>query len=131
MMRSMINNRGTVRVQSLKNQALIADKCLEAKSFFVRLRGLIGRKNFEPGEGMFFPRCNDIHMWFMSVPIDVVFLRRDGDAADRFVVTSVRTAAKPWRVLPFRDGRASETLELPVGTIQRCGIEAGDRVCIG
>ena len=25
---------------------------------------------------MLFPACNDIHMWFMSIPLDVVFLRK-------------------------------------------------------
>jgi uncharacterized membrane protein (UPF0127 family) len=122
-----------VKVKSLKNQAVIADKCHVADSFFDRLIGLIGRRSFGAGEGMLFPRCNDIHMWFMSIPIDVVFLEpaREGASGERvFRVSSLRRAIRPWKPLPVRDGRASETLELPSGTVERCGIAMGDELCI-
>jgi uncharacterized membrane protein (UPF0127 family) len=121
-----VKNR-RIRVHSLRNQTVIADECVEANSFLSRLRGLIGRKNLEAGEGMFFPQCNDIHMWFMSISIDVLFLKREGE---HFLVTSTRPALRPWKALPVRDGKASETLELPAGTIQRCGLTEGDRLCI-
>lgn len=120
------------KVQSLKNNAIIADKCLVAERFFDRLQGLIGRSALDTGEGMLFPRCNDIHMWFMSIPIDVVFLRRERAEPDGIVyrVVSVRENLRPWRFLPAREGRASETLELSAGTIQRCQIAVGDELCI-
>ena len=120
------------RVQSLTNQAVIADKCYVAERFFDRLRGLIGTTAFASGEGMLFPRCNDIHMWFMSISIDVVFIRRERTAEGRtnWKVSSVHAGVRPWRFLPLRDSRATETLELPVGTIGRCAIRAGDELCI-
>ena len=128
----MTQQAGVIRVQSLKNQALIADKCLVAECFFDRLRGLIGKTGLETGQGMLFPKCNDIHMWFMSIPIDVVFVRRERGSTgeDRWRVTSTHRTVRPWKLLPLRDGKASETLELPVGTIQRCDIRAGDELCI-
>lgn len=116
------------KVEAIKNHAVIADKCFVAERFFERLRGLIGTKQMDPGSGMLFPRCNDIHMWFMSIPIDVVFLRRESPSCWR--ITSVHEGVRPWRLLPLRDGRASETLELPEGTVGRCEIAAGDEVCI-
>jgi uncharacterized membrane protein (UPF0127 family) len=122
----LLKNRW-IRVHSLRNQTVIADRCVEANSFLARLRGLIGRKKFEPGEGMLFPKCNDIHMWFMSIPIDVIFLKREKNV---FRVTSVRGGVRPWRALPLRDGGASETLELPSGTIERCELREGDTLCI-
>lgn len=123
---------GLVQVQSLKNQALITDKCHVAECFLDRLKGLIGTTAFGQGQGMFFPRCNDIHMWFMSIPIDVVFVRKDEapGGKTRWTVTSAHAGVRPWRPLPLRDGKASETLELPVGTIERCDIRAGDELCI-
>ncbi len=92
----------------------------------------------DDGSGLFFPRCNDIHMWLMRIPIDVVFLRRatsevTGDGADpseRWEITSVHEDVRPWRPLPLRDGRASETLELPAGTIRRHAIRTGDELCL-
>ena len=118
-----------ISIKSLKNQQLIADKCHVAESFLDRLRGLIGRTRFEAGFGMMFPRCNDIHMWFMRIPIDVVFVKVTG-ATRVLRVTRVVESVKPWKLLPLRDGSASETLELPVGTIQRCDIREGDELCI-
>ena len=128
----MIRNPRQVKVHSLKNQAVIADKCFVADSFFSRLKGLIGKKDFRLGEGMLFPACNDIHMWFMSIPIDVVFLRKEKNAAGelKWKVSSAHGNVKAWRPLPLLDWKASEALELPVGTIDRCGIAAGDELCI-
>jgi uncharacterized protein len=124
----MLTGNRSIKVLSLTNQALIADKCIEANSFLTRLQGLIGRKSFKAGEGMLFPKCNDIHMWFMSVSLDVLFLKRDRDLHYR--VVSVRAGVRPWRLLPLHNWKASDTLELPVGTIERCGIKEGDRLCI-
>jgi uncharacterized membrane protein (UPF0127 family) len=128
----MDNNSRQVTIQLLKNQRLIADKCIVADRFFSRLRGLIGRRDFADGEGIFFPRCNDIHMWFMSIPIDVIFVRTEHGARGELVrrVISTRESLRPWRVLPARDGRATDTIELPQGTIKRLGVEPGDELCI-
>ena len=117
-------------IKAFKNQALIADKCHVAESFAERLRGLIGRKKFEPGEGLLLPRCNDIHMWFMSMPIDVVFIRNDRrpDGKITHVVASVREHVRPWKLLPVRDGTAEDTLELPAGTVGRIGLKPGDEL---
>jgi uncharacterized membrane protein (UPF0127 family) len=113
--------KSQISVQILKTQRVIADKCLVRVRYFDRLRGLIGTKVLEPGMGMYFPNCNSIHMWFMSIPIDVVFLRQGK-------VCSVHENVKPWRMLPLRNGKASETLELANGTIRRCGLQPGDEV---
>jgi uncharacterized membrane protein (UPF0127 family) len=119
-----------IRIRSLTNQAVIADKCFVATRFFDRLRGLIGKKAMPSGEAMLFPSCNDIHMWFMSMPIDVVFLRALNRERSRWTVTSVHRGVRAWKALPLRDGKASDTLELPVGTIDQHVIATGDELCI-
>jgi len=142
-----------VRIQNVKNNAWIADKCIVAESFFSRLKGLIGTSNLAAGEALLLRPCNDIHMWFMKYPIDVVFLKRISSSQLRnqlkdqdkiaqtklqesrhspnyYEVTSVREKVLPWKVLPVRDGRARETLELPLGSIARCDIQTGDQLCI-
>ena len=116
-----------VLIRSLKNQEVIADTCTVAVSYFDRLRGLIGRKKFVPGQGMYFPRCNNIHMWFMRITIDVVFVR---SVEGKWLVSSVFASVRPWRFFPVLDLRASETLELPAGTIGRHAIAPGDEICI-
>lgn len=119
------------KIHSLTKREIIADQCFVAEHFFDRLKGLIGKKAMKPGEAMFFPRCNDIHMWWMSISIDVVFLRLEKREEDTiFRVCSVHEQVQPWRVLPLWDRKATETLELPTGTIRRCEIRVGDELCL-
>jgi uncharacterized membrane protein (UPF0127 family) len=71
-------------------------------------------------------------MWFMLMPIDVVFLRvESAQGNERKVVTSARGDVRPWKLLPLFDGKAHETLELPAGSVARLGIVPGDELCIG
>ena len=72
-----------------------------ARTLFERIRGLIGVKNLPPGEGLLILRCNSIHTFFMSFPIDAVFL----DRSDR-VVKVVRNI-RPWRFFVWGGDRKS------------------------
>jgi len=118
----------TVRVYRQQGEGELASSCIVAESFFTRLKGLIGRKSLNAGEGMFFPNCRDIHMYFMSIPIDVVFLKRESDREYR--VSSVHSNVRPWRPLPLVDIKASETLELPVGVIDSLNLQRGEVLCL-
>ena len=81
----------SVRLINLKDQRIISDKCLVAESFISRLRGWIGKTRADSGEGILFPNCTSVHMWFMSIPIDVVFRRVEiAKGNGRKVVTSAR-----------------------------------------
>ena len=114
---------------------VVAERCEVAKTFFSRFKGLMGKKNLNSGEGLLLSPCHEIHMWWMRIPIDVVFLQKEpfsnqavsGDT-EFYQVTSVVEFLKPWRLLPVRDGNARDTLELPIGTIQRCELKAGTRL---
>ncbi len=121
-----------IKVVHVKNSQVLADKCVVAESFFNRLKGLLGTTSLKSGEGLLLRPCNDIHMWFMSIPIDVIFIRREStfDGCSFYRVTSCNKNLQPWRMMPLRDGFASETLELPVGTIDRCHVYEGDVLCI-
>ena len=122
-----------IRVVSLKNQRVIADKCFVADRFFVRLRGLIGRSSLSRTEGMWFPRCSSVHTWWMSMPIDVVFLRRSRSGRpNAWEVTSVHPSVRPWRLLPVGDWNSSDVLELAAGAAEEESLLPGDEVeCIG
>lgn len=118
-------------VRLLKNQALIADKCTVAECFWDRLRGLIGKGELKPGDGMLLHPCKSIHMWFMKQDLDIVFIRQPESESNPWVVTSTHLSIRAWRLHPLTDWQATGTLELPVGTIQRCAIAVGDELCIG
>lgn len=113
-----------VKIQNLKNQALIAEKCVVAESFSQRLFGLMSRSALGEKEGMLFPNCKSIHMWFMRFPIDVIFLRSDHK------VSSTYSHAKPWKLLPISDLRADSVIEVPAGTLSKIQILPGDELCI-
>ncbi len=112
-----------LKVQILKTKEILSEKCFVAESFSDRLRGLIGRARLEPGEGLLFPRCGSVHMWFMSFPIDVVFVD------DQWRVTSTHPSVRPWKLLPVGDLKAKHALELPEGTVARAGLRKGDELC--
>ena len=107
--------------------AVIADRARVADDFLSRLKGLIGRKEFHPGEGLLFPRCNSVHMWFMSIPIDVLFLAKQTSGWE---VLSVHPKLTPWKVVPVGNWRAADALELPSGTADRLQIRKGEVLCI-
>lgn len=87
------------------------------------MRGLLGRRGLDPGEGLLLRPAPAIHTWFMRFPIDAVFLDRD------LRVLATRERLAPWRFASCR--RASATLELPAGECDRRGIRPGDRLSMG
>lgn len=117
-----------VSVQLDKTKRIIAEKIVLADRYLIRLRGLIGKKSLSQGEGMYFPNCQSVHMWFMAFPIDIVFLRKNLDG--KRTVTSTHSRVKPWGLLPTSDWKANDVLELPEGTIKKEGIQPGDSLCI-
>lgn len=119
-----------VRLRSERTQSWVAEECLVASGFRSRLTGLLGRSLLREGEGLLLQPCAQIHMWFMRIPIDVVFLKRVGQEARQWRVTSVQEGVLPWRLLPLGDRSAQDTLELPVGAIRRCDLKMGDILCI-
>lgn len=76
-----------------------------ARTLFERMKGLIGVKRLPEGEGLLILRCNSIHTFFMSFPIDATFL----DSGNN-VVRIVRNI-KPWRLFVWGGFRAVKVLE--------------------
>lgn len=93
----------------------------EARSFWQRTVGLIGRTRVGEDEAILFEHCSSIHTLFMRIPIDVVFL--DGNRRVLKTVENVR----PWRPLIGCAG-ASSVLELAAGEIARRAIALGDEI---
>ena len=77
-----------------------------ARSFAERARGLIGTKDLAQGDGLLIEKCNAIHTFFMSFPIDAIFL----DGENR-VVKTVRDI-RPWRFFVWGGWRAKKVLEV-------------------
>ena len=118
-------------VQILKNRSLLADKVSVADRPWDRLKGLLGVTGLEKGGGLLIPACNSVHMWGMSIALDIVFLRRiDGKLPmdTRYRITSIRPRIKPWRIFPLGDLRATDTLELAAGFAAEGDLKVGQEL---
>ncbi|MHB8319436.1 MAG: DUF192 domain-containing protein [Acidimicrobiales bacterium] len=89
-----------------------------ADGYLDRVRGLIGRRDFEGA--MVLPRTRSVHTAFVPFVIDVAFLDRE------FVVVSMIRMAR-WKIsLPRR--RGCNVLEAPSGSFERWRLHVGDRL---
>jgi uncharacterized membrane protein (UPF0127 family) len=99
---------------------VVCERCVVADRVLPRMRGLLGRRELPPGEGILLRPASSIHMWFMRFTIDAVFL--DGDLRVLRVVPELR----PWRIASKRGARA--VLELASGECERRGVTEGEQL---
>ena len=85
-----------------------------------RIRGLLGRRELSPGDGIVLRPGWSIHTAFMLFPIDVAFVDADQ------VVLKVVQNLKPFRASLCRGAR--DVVELAAGEAERRGLKAGDRL---
>lgn len=112
-----------VIIENVTRGTVIADRAEVARSLFARGRGLMGRAALPAGYGLILVPESSIHMFFMRIPIDVLFVDR------RHRVIGMREALPPWHpfagVAPWR---GYYVIELPVGAIRASRTEAGDEL---
>jgi protein-S-isoprenylcysteine O-methyltransferase Ste14/uncharacterized membrane protein (UPF0127 family) len=101
--------------------ATVADRLRVAATHWTRLKGLLGTRGLEPGEGLWLRPCDQVHMLGMRYPLDVVFLD------DQLRVVHSVAALQPRAISP-RIANATSVLELPVGTLARAGLVPGAQV---
>jgi uncharacterized membrane protein (UPF0127 family) len=111
----------TVTVTDARHRVL-CERCTIADRLLARLRGLLGRRQLPPGEGLLLRPAPSIHTCFMRFRIDAVFLDKN------LRVLSVRSELRPWRIA-FQHG-ARSVLELAAGEARRRGIQPGSQLRI-
>jgi uncharacterized membrane protein (UPF0127 family) len=113
-------------VRAAGTGAVAARQVDEARSFWGRFRGLMGRASLPDGEGLYIAG-NSIHMFFMRFPIDALFVSGP-DASGARQVVACRPNLRPWTgiVMPVRG--AAGVVELAAGAIERGGLQAGATV---
>jgi uncharacterized protein len=120
---AMATNLGSTRgVVTLRRAdgSVACERCTVAHRMWPRMRGLLGKRGLESGEGLLIRPAPSIHTFFMRFPIDVVFLSRQGE------VLKVAERVPPWRARSCRHSYA--VLELAAGEAGRRGIAVGDRL---
>ncbi len=103
---------------------LLGDQVRSADGFWRRLKGLIGTRPLQPGEGLRISPCDCVHTLGMRYALDVLFVDDSG------IVVGCVNGLPPNRISPrFRNARA--VVELPAGTLVRTGTVPGDRLRFG
>ena len=84
-------------------------------TFWKRFMGLMGRPEMPIGDAALFRKCSSIHMFFMKIPLDVIWYGAaapDGHAP----VLAVSRDIKPWQ-LSFGPMCTQGCLEVAAGTV--------------
>ena len=99
----------------------VCGRCLLAETPLTRLKGLLGRKGLEQGEGLLRPAAS-IHTFFMRFPIDAVWVDRDLN------VLKVSPDLGPWRTAACKGAKG--VVEMAAGEAERVGLSAGDKLTL-
>lgn len=110
-------------LRNLRTGKQLAEKVEVADSFWLRLKGLMFRREMDDGEAMLFKfgemRKFRVHTFFVFFPIDLIFLDRN------FKVVEVETNLSPWSIYnPSNESRY--LLELPKNKAE--GVREGDLI---
>ncbi len=109
-------------VGNITNNKILAVDARIADTFFNRLKGLLGSKNLDQGQGLIIRPCNSIHTIGMKYDIDVIFID------ERDYVVKISKAIRAGRFAVCQ--KSAYVLELPAGTISRTGTKVGDKISI-
>lgn len=92
-----------------------------ANTFWLRLRGLLGKTSLPEGEGLVLVGEKSIHTLFMKFPIDVLYIDKN------YQVIRVDENMVPYRLGPLVT-QSAYVLEVPVGTIAATDTRVGDQL---
>lgn len=102
-----------------KKGEVIGNRIKVADTFFQRLKGLLGRKELQEGEGLLLIPCRQIHTFLMSFSLDVLFLNKNREIVA--LISEMPPGRKSSRVQ-----ESHQVLELPAGTIKLKKLKKGD-----
>jgi len=105
-------------VRPANNQVLV-ENLVEAKGLWQRLKGLLGREQLNPNEGLWITSNDSIHTFFMKFSIDAIFMDKD------FRVCELYHSLPPWRITKIV-WRANSVIEVAAGTAKEKMIQVGE-----
>ena len=109
-----------VRIANQAGQTLFKHVCI-ASTLFSRLRGLLGKRQLPPEQGLLLTPCNSVHTIGMSFPIDVIFL--DGRNRIIRICSDVPPGRLRWGTLATR-----KVLELSAGAAREKRLAVQDQL---
>ena len=76
---------------------IVAAKVEPALESATRRRGLLGRDGLAPDTAFVIAPTNAVHTFGMRFPIDLLFVRRDGEVVKRVIAVPGRRMSASWR----------------------------------
>jgi uncharacterized membrane protein (UPF0127 family) len=107
-------------VRNVTRDIELASNAEVATSAAKRSKGLLGRREFLPGQALWIVPCESVHTFGMKFAIDLVYLDR------HLRIRKIRRSVPPWRVSACLT--AYSVIELPAGAIRPKDAEPGDFV---
>jgi uncharacterized protein len=117
-LRQAEGTEGQFKVLNLTRGTVLATRLEVADSGKKRRKGLLGREDFPPGEGLWIVPCESVHTFFMRFPIDLIYLDKEHR------IRKVRRNVGAWRLSACL--LAHSVLELPAGTARSTQTQPGD-----
>ena len=99
-------------LRNISRNMILAERPYLALGYWRRAFGMIG-KQFKDFDALIIPRCRAIHTWFMSQPLDLIFVNQERK------VLGLEIAVKPWRMV-IGPPTTHDVIELPPHKL--CGI---------
>ena len=99
---------------------VLAERLEIADTGATRAKGLLGRKQLAPGEGLWIVPCESVHTFGMQFAIDLIYLDR------KHRIRKIRSDVRPWRISLCLS--AHSVIELPAGTVLQSGSQIGDQL---
>lgn len=106
-----------------KNDAILIRNVDVTSGFAERFRGLMFAQSIPDNYGLLIKPCNQIHMFNMKFPLDVIYLSEDN------AVVHIDEDIRPWKI-GHTVKNAVGVIEVNSGTCARCGIGVGDRLTV-
>lgn len=112
-----------MRIINKTKNTVLAEETVVADTFFTRMKGLLGKKEFKKGQALILKPCNSIHTFFMRFPIDVLFINKDNR------IIKAISSLNPF-YFTYIYFNAAFAIELPAGTIESSLTQDGDTLLL-
>lgn len=112
-----------IMVMNIDNGNILVEKGRLASNFFTRCKGLLGKREMFPGEGLVLYPCNMVHSIGMQMLIDVLFV-----SGDNQVIYMIEEMA-PNRISAMVNN-ARYVVELPAGQACRTNTAIGQKISV-